>query len=298
MKTERLKKNDNPFHPNFKTLMAGVRPNSVGKKTVSMMMETMLEGGAAIASENPSLKVALNRVKWTDFAEEWVETAQEERVVLVTGSYGYRSHQIETLEIGTLRGETLAIPVKLRMQMAGEKNVSEWLDRAMPAFTRILRNKRIVKVMVPGDLAYGLLRPGETDAALGPVVDPVMCASLCAFGLFARYDNTDRIQKSSEFGLKLAVYHYVGAQHGPYLEDEIREVANRSARRLLDWPDSGHSHYSRDQKRWIREMMTTGRLAVLDLFRRSVRRVEEEGEETEVGAILLDANEEGLEDED
>ena len=121
MKTERLRKNEEPFNPNFKTIMTGVLPGSVGKKAAGMMMEAMLEGGAAIATENPPIQVALNRAKWTTFAKEWSETTQIERVALVTGSYGYRNHQVETLEVGTLNGSTLAIPVKLRMQMVGAK---------------------------------------------------------------------------------------------------------------------------------------------------------------------------------
>ena len=142
MKTERLRKNEEPFNPNFKTIMTGVLPGSVGKKAAGMMMEAMLEGGAAIATENPSIQVALNRAKWTTFAKEWSETTQIERVALVTGSYGYRNHQVETLEIGTLSGSTLAIPVKLRMQMVGAKNVAEWLEKGMPELPSLLRNKR------------------------------------------------------------------------------------------------------------------------------------------------------------
>ena len=243
--------------------MSLVKASSVGKRLVTMITDRMMQIGGQINTADPDLPVASTRDTWTQFAGAWKARAEKTGVATIVLGHD-ANDRLRSIVVGDIHGGLMAVPVTVFD--SGKANdvdlpppgTPEWIMACLPELTQVLKNRQVVKVVSPADVAHALVSEGGTF----PVMDPVIVAEIMAPEKFHYWVNrkvNKRQVETTLFGIKMAVHYFCGRQDGPYLPDEVPEKKERQQKQMAEWPGD----YSIAQKRWILQKSLTCILSVL-----------------------------------
>ena len=241
--------------------MSLVKASSVGKRLVTMITDRLMQFGGQINTADPDLPVASTRDTWMRFAGAWKARAEETGVATIVLGHD-ANDRLRSIVVGDIHGGLMAVPVTVFDSgddvYLPPPGTPEWIAACLPELTEILKNRQVVKVVSPADVAHALVSEGGTF----PVMDPVIIAEIMAPEKFHYWVNrkvNKRQVETTAFGIKMAVHYFCGRQDGPYLPDEFPEKEERQQKHMAEWPGD----YSIAQKRWILEKSLTCILSVL-----------------------------------
>ena len=274
------------YQVNLRATMAGLKgPDSVGKRVMELISQTLISSGSEIQSDEPHVPVARDMPTWSCFAKEWKKRVESSRVASIVLGYDVND-QIKSIMVGDVEGHMIAVPV---LFVAGEDvEAADFIENTMPELLDVLKNPRIVKVVCPADLTQRLVNDGTQ---VSPVLDPVLAAELQAPEKFKVWVTKldSRQTQTTAFGIKVAVHFYLGRQHGPYLDDELATHRERLFEHIAQWPSSATGpSYKRSQKTWLIEMNATCLMAILTTAEKYLRPSQKEQNQSNLGKCFVE----------